>query len=193
MVFRRLTLLMGASLLSTGSAFAAASAEAEHSAGLPQLNTETYLSQVFWLLIIFVSLYVLCSKIFLPRIGGVIEERRNRIADDYDQAAEFKRQAESAEATYLKALADAKARAAQIAAETRSSLDAEIAEMEAETDRQLEADIHAAEQRIHATAELAAQGIRDAAKDTTKAIVAALIDETPSDDVVEAALSQLGA
>lgn len=183
-------------ILGTSAAVLASSAMAAEEAsggGLPQFDTTTYPSQIFWLLITFFALYFLCSQIFLPRIGGIIEERRNRIADDYDQAADFKRQAETAEAAYLKSLADAKARAAQIAAETRASLDAEIAEMQAETDRQLEADIEAAEERIAATAAKATAGIREAAKDTTKALVDALIDETPSDEAVEAALGQLGA
>ena len=173
---------------------AAHAAEAEEaSGGLPQLNPETYPSQLFWLLIIFFALYFVVSKTFLPRIGEVIVERRSRIADDYDKAAEFKRDAETAEAAYNKALADAKASAARIAAETKASLDAEIAEMEAETDKQLETDIAAAEERIAATAEKAAEAIREAARDTTKALVAALIDETPSDETVEAALQKVGA
>jgi F-type H+-transporting ATPase subunit b len=168
-------------------------AEAEGGGTLPQLQPDTYLSQLFWLLITFSVLYFLCARIFLPRIGGIIEERRNRIADDFDQAADFKRQAEEAEVAYKQSLSDAKARAAQIASETRARLDAEIAEMQAETDERLEADIAAAEQRIQATASAAANAIREAAAETTKALVSALIDETPSDDTVEQALNRVGA
>ncbi len=171
----------------------ALAAEGESSGGLPQLKVETFPSQIFWLLIFFLLLYWLCANVFLPRLGGVIEERRNRIADDFDQAAEFKREAEAAEAAYNKALADAKASAAQIAAETRTRLDAEIAEMEAETDKQLEADITAAEARIAETASKAAESVMEAAKDTTKALVATLIDETPSDEAVDAALNSVSA
>lgn len=163
------------------------------SGGLPQLDATTYPSQILWLLISFGLLYFVCARVFLPRIGGIIEERRNRIADDYDQAADFRRQAEEAESTYKQMLADAKARAASIAADERASVEADIAEQQAETDRLIEADIAAADQRIAETAAQAAAGVREAARDTTKAMVAALIDETPSDDKVDAALSNLGA
>ncbi|MEM6649144.1 MAG: F0F1 ATP synthase subunit B' [Pseudomonadota bacterium] len=174
-----------------GSALGLAQA-AEESTGLPQLNTETFASQVFWMLIVFALLYFLCAKVFLPRLGNIIEERRNRIADDYDQAADFKRQAEAAEEAYNHALADAKANAAQIAAETKASLDAETREMEAETDTQLEADLTAAEDRIAQSAARASTAIREAATETTKAVVSAMIDETPSTETVEAALNNVG-
>lgn len=181
----------------SGVAFAAAPAAEgdDHGGGggLPQLNPESYASQVFWLVITFLILYFLCARIFLPRLGGIIEERRNRIADDFDQAAEFKREAEEAEAAYLKALADARARAAQIASETRARIDADIAEMQAETDRELEAELSAAEERIAKTAEDAQAAVMEAARETTKALVSSLIDETPSDDAVENALGRAAA
>ena len=156
--------------------------------GLPQLNASTYVGQVFWLIITFGLLYAVMSRVFLPRLGGVIEERRNRIADDYDQAAEFKRQAEEAQATYERSLADAKARAATIAAETRAQVDADIAEMEAENDAKLEAEIAEAERRIEATAEAARGAVTQAARETTKALVDTLIGETPTDEAVAAAI-----
>ncbi|NNU17594.1 F0F1 ATP synthase subunit B' [Parvularcula sp. ZS-1/3] len=184
---RHLAGVLAAPLL-VGTALAAAPAEGEAEGGLPQLNTETYASQVFWLLIAFLVLYLLMSRIFLPRLGGMIEERRQRVADDFDKAAEFKRQAEEAEAEYKRALSDAKARASKIAQETRDEIDAEIRAMQADTDQKLEAEIAAAEARIEETSAQAASAVREAARETTRAVVMALIDEQPSDDAVDAAL-----
>lgn len=176
-----------------GSAFAADPAgEEAATGGLPQLDISTYAGQVFWLLVFFGVLYLLMSRIFLPRLGSIIEERRSRIADDHDKAAEFKRQADEAEAGYKKALADARANASKIAAETREQIDAEIRAMQAETDKKLDADIDAAEARIAETSAKAAATVREAAKDTTREIVVALIDETPSDDTIDAALQAAG-
>ena len=189
--------LLRASLAAAGSACALACAasaaptaaeDGEEAGGLPQLEFDTYVGQVFWLLITFGLLYAILSRVFLPRLGGVIEERRNRIADDYDQAAEFKRQAEEAQAAYEKSLSDAKARAASIAAETRRSVEADIAEMEAENEQKLEAEIAEAERRIQATAEAARGAVTEAARETTKELVATLIGETPTDAAVDAAL-----
>ena len=180
----------GASLFAlVGAALAAGPAE-EAEGGLPQLDSSTYASQIFWLLVTFALLYFLMSKVFLPRLGGVIEERRNRIADDYDQAAEFKRQAEAARAAYDRALADAKARAASVHAETKAQIDADIAEAEAESEQHLAAEIAAAEARIAQTAEAAREAVATAARDTTKALVEALIGEEPSDATVTAALDR---
>ncbi|MEM7739384.1 MAG: F0F1 ATP synthase subunit B' [Pseudomonadota bacterium] len=172
-----------------GVAFAAEPAGQEAAAGgLPQLNAGTYAGQIFWLLVFFFVLYLLLSRVFLPRLGSVIEERRSRIADDFDKAAEFKRQADEAEAGYKKALADARANASKIAAETRAQIDADIRAMQAETDKKLDADIDAAETRIAETSAKAAATVREAAKVTTSDIVVALIDETPSDETIDAAL-----
>ncbi|MBB4658752.1 F0F1 ATP synthase subunit B' [Parvularcula dongshanensis] len=186
----RALLASGASsLFLFGAAFAAEPVPGEQEGGLPQLDASTYASQIFWLLLTFGALYFVLSRIFLPRLGGVIEERRNRIADDYDQAAEFKRQAEEAQAGYEKALADAKARAASIAAETRASIDAEIAEMEEENDARLDAKIHAAEARIAETAERARDAVFQAARETTREIVSSLTGEAPSEADVDDALT----
>ncbi len=181
-------LVMGGSVLAAAPTDVAEAAGVESEGGLPQLNSETYASQIFWLLIAFLLLYLLMSRIFLPRLGGVIEERRQRIADDYDKAAEFKRQAEEAEASYKQALADARARASRIAQETRDQIDEEIKGMQLETDKKLEADIEAAEARIAETTAKAEATVREAARATTREIVVALIDETPSDEAIDAAL-----
>ncbi|MCQ8184821.1 F0F1 ATP synthase subunit B family protein [Parvularcula maris] len=182
-------LLLGSAMAAAAPADVADAAGVEAEGGLPQLNTETYASQVFWLLIAFLILYLLMSRIFLPRIGGVIEERRQRIADDFDKASEFKRQAEDAEATYRQALADAKARAASIAQDTRDQIDEEIKSMQADTDAKLEAEIAAAEARIEETSAKAQMAVREAARETTRAVVMTLIDEQPSDDAIDAALN----
>ena len=158
--------------------------------GLPQLNAETYVGQVFWLLITFGLLYAFMARVFLPRLGGVIEERRNRIADDYDQAADFKRQAEEAQASYERSLADAKARAATIASETRAAVDRDIAEMEAENEQKLEAEVAEAERRIDAAAEAARGAVTEAARETTRELVAALIGETPAEGAIDAAIER---
>ena len=165
-----------------------AAAAAEAQGGLPQFNPDSWPSQLFWLAVTFGVLYWIMASTVLPRLGGAIEERRDRIADDFDQAAEFKRQAEEAEAAYDAALADARAKAQAIAADKRVELDSEIAEMQADADAKAETAIAAAEERIAAMKTEAAAKVRDAAKETARDIVAALIDETPTEEAVSAAV-----
>ncbi len=163
------------------------------SAGLPQLDPAWWPSQLFWLVLTFGVLYWLMAGRFLPSLGGAIEERRDRIADDLDQASEFKREADEAEAAYNKALADARAKAQGIAADTRADVDKEIAELQAETNEALDKQLEAAEARIAKMKTDAAAKVREAASDTTRAVVEALIDEAPTDDAIKRAIDSVAA
>ncbi len=171
---------------------AAAAAAEPHgeaaSASLPQLDPTWWPSQIFWLAVTFGVLYWLMAGRFLPSLGGAIEQRRDRMADDLDQAAEFRRQAEEAESAYNKALADARAKAQAIAADTRAEVDEEIAGLQADTDEALEKQLAAADSRIAAMKSDAAAKVREAAADTTRAVVEALIDEAPTDEAVSKAI-----
>lgn len=166
---------------------AEAHSEAE-AAGLPQFDPSSWPSQIFWLAIFFGVLYWAMAGYFLPRIGGTIEERRDRVADDLDQAAEFKQQAEEAEKAYNQALADASAKARAIAADTREALAAEIAELAAEADAKSAAGLANAEQRIAAMKAEASNTVREAAIETTRAVISALIDESPTPETIAAAM-----
>ncbi|MGF1544816.1 MAG: ATP F0F1 synthase subunit B [Parvularculaceae bacterium] len=170
--------------------FTAIAAEAAAEGGsLPQADFSTWPSQLFWLAVTFGALYWIMSSSILPRLGGAIEERRDRIADDLDQAAEHRRQADEAEAAYERALADARAKAQAIAAETRAELEAEIAEMQKTADAEAAARLAEAEARIDAMKAEASSKVREAAADVAKAIVATLIDETPTDEAAANAVS----
>ncbi len=172
-------------------AAAAAAEDAAEAGGLPQLDMSTWPSQLFWLAVTFGILYWLMAGRFLPAIGGAIEERRDRIADDLDQASDFKRQADEAEDAYNQSLADAKAKAQSIAADTRAEVDAEIAEMQVETDAKLQEKLDAAEARIAEMKEEATAKVDEAAADATRAIVERLIDEAPTDDAVARAMTNI--
>ncbi|WP_421785839.1 F0F1 ATP synthase subunit B' [Hyphobacterium sp.] len=143
-----------------GLAVAAADeAYGEEAGAFPPFDPTYFASQVFWLVISFAALYFLMSRWILPRIGGVIEERRDRIADDLDVAQQIKSDAEETRAAYEKSLADARARAHALAAEAKAEVDREIAEETAEVDAEIaakseEAEKALAEARARALAEV---------------------------------------
>jgi F-type H+-transporting ATPase subunit b len=176
-------------MLSAEEAANAAEHAVESSGGLPQMDVSTFPSQVFWLVVTFGALYWIMSAIILPRLGGAIEERRDRIADDLDQAAESRRMAEEAEAAYNRALADARAKAQTIAGETRDAVNAEIASLQADAEKSFATKAAAAENRIVEMKSQAAEKVRDAARDTSRAIIEVLIQETPTDAVVDSAIA----
>jgi len=62
--------------------------------GMPQLNPEFWIAQIFWLILIFSSLYLIIWKVFLPRITYSIENRKSRIVNDLDEAQKLKDNAE---------------------------------------------------------------------------------------------------
>ena len=67
---------------------------AEHaSGGLPQLNPDFFSPQLIWLGISFITLYYLMSKVALPKVAEVLEERQERITNDLDRAGNLRRQA----------------------------------------------------------------------------------------------------
>jgi len=94
----------------------------ESAVGMPQLDFATFPNQIFWLVVSIVVLYFIVAKVALPRIGSVIEDRHNAVANDIEQAAEFKRKAEEAEAAYNAALTEARAQAMQIAGEAKAGV-----------------------------------------------------------------------
>jgi len=160
----------------------------EHGGGFPPFQKDAFASQLLWLAIFFVALYLIAAKLALPRVGSIISERRARIAGDLAEAARMKDAADAANAAYEKALADARARAQALAAETRDKLAAE-----AEVNRKaLEASLHArlaeADKSIAATKAAAMANVRGIAEEAAAAIVARLTGATPPRAAVAAAV-----
>src|ERR1700676_5057358 len=96
----------------------------EHPAGghartFPPFDKQTYPSQLLWLTLTFVALYLLMSRIALPRIDSILERRRARIAGDLAEALRLKGESDAAIASYEKSLADARARAQALVSESR--------------------------------------------------------------------------
>lgn len=160
--------------------------------GFPPFQTENFPSQLVWLTLSFVLLYVLMAKVALPRIGSILAERSKRIAEDIAMAQRFKERSDAAHAAYEKALADARARAQAIANETRER---QAAAAEA-TNKRLEAELHerlaAADKSIATTRGAAMGNVGAIAADTASAIVERLIGQAPAAHEVAAALGDAG-
>jgi len=164
---------------------------------MPQLDFADYAPQLVWLVITFVAMYLLMARVALPRIATVIEERRDRIANDLAQAEQLRRETDQAIAAYEKALADAKARANAIAQETRDRLNEELAEERQKKEAEINERLESAEQQIARTKEEALSHVEEIARDTTAALVQQLLGEQVSqqtlDDAVSRAASKHGA
>jgi F-type H+-transporting ATPase subunit b len=166
----------------------------EHGGGFPPFDSQTFASQLFWLVIAFVLLYVLMAKWALPQVARVIESRQKRIEDDIADAGRMREKSHEAIAAYEKALADARSRAQAIANETREKAAAEADAARKKTEEVLNARLAEAEKTIAATKETAMGNVRGIAEDAAGAIVERLIGTAPSEkavaDAVAAALKR---
>lgn len=160
---------------------------------MPQLNAADWAPQLIWLAITFIGLYLVMARVALPRIGAVIEQRRDRIAHDLDNAARLKEQGERAVAAYEAALAEARAKANGIAQETRNKLNAETERQRAALEATLAAKTAEAEKTIGRTKDAAMAQVKDVAAEAAEAIVEKLVGgSVPKARVAEAVAKALG-
>lgn len=150
-------------------------ADGGHSEIFPPFDASTFPSQLLWLTISFAVLYFVMKRVALPRIGEILEERRDKIEGDLAEAERLRRKSEHAIASYETALAEARTNAHAIAeqarAENRTKLDAERAKVEAN----LAEKVAAAEARIAQTKADAMEHVGEIAAETAQAVVAQLM------------------
>jgi F-type H+-transporting ATPase subunit b len=156
----------------------------------PPFQSDTFASQLFWLALSFVVLYVLMSKVGLPRIGSILEARRERIAADFAAAEALRLESEQALAAYEKALADARNRAQAIANETRDKFAAESEASRKTLEAGLNAKLADAEKSIAATKTAAMANVREVAVDAAAAIVERLTGTAPAAPAVAQAVDR---
>ncbi len=174
--------------MATSADVALAAGEHATKGGLPQLDFTTFPSQIFWLAVTCFVLFQLMNKIALPRIASVLEERADAIADDLDRAEEFKRKATEAEAAYHQALADARAKAQGIAAETRAEIQKDLDAAMARADAEISARAAESEKRIREIRDSAMAAVAEVASDTAVAVVEAVMPDVADAGAVKAAV-----
>ena len=162
-----------------------------HGGGFPPFNSQTFPSQLVWLVISFVLLYALMAKWALPQVARVVEGRQKGIADDLAEADKLKRQSEEAVAAYEKALADARANAQAIANETRDKQAAEAEATRKRLEDELNRKLADSEKTIAATKQAAMANVRGIAEETASAIVERLIGTAPGQQAVANAVADV--
>lgn len=165
--------------------------------GMPQFDSSTFASQLFWLVVILGVFFLALRNVALPRIGGALEERRRKIDDDLDKAAAHRGDAEKALAAYEKALAGAAGEALEIQRRNAAELSDAAAERSAELATRLGEDSRAAEERIAAAMKPALANIQDvaveAARDAVTRLAGIKVSQADAEAAVAAALKDAGA
>ena len=142
--------------------------------GMPQLDFSTFPNQIFWLVLTLIAIYLILSRVALPRIGAVLAERQGTITNDIAKAEELKQQAVEAEEAYNRALAEARAEAQRIAAEARAEIQADLDTAIAKADAEISAKAAESEKAIAEIRAGALESVKEVAKETAADIVAAM-------------------
>lgn len=157
---------------------------------MPQLDVNTYLPQLVWLAITFFALYVIMSRLALPRVASILEDRQNHIARDLGEAAKLREEMAKTIATYEQVQADARARAHAISRQVREDTAAAIKHQRAEADQQIAAKMADAEKRIGRVRDAAVDHIGEIALDVTQAVVVHLLGKTIEGSELQPAINE---
>ncbi len=160
---------------------------------MPQFWLEDFAPQLIWLAISFIVLYLLMSRVALPRIAEVLEDRQSRMADDLDRADQLKANAEQVIADYEAALADARGQALAMLAETAAEAHAAAERRNAEISERLAGEAAAAAARIAEAKDAAMAEVKTVATELARAAAEKLIgDAVPDADAAAAVEAAAG-
>jgi F-type H+-transporting ATPase subunit b len=163
----------------------------QQSGAFPPFDTSTYSAQIFWLTVTFVLMLLVMWRLGVKRIGGNIDERKDRIDSDLAAAEGHRQNAQAASADYETALAAARTRAQSLADENHKRMQAEVEDAKAKADADAQIAMGEAEKRISALQAEARRHVGETARDAAVTIVAKLTGDTVSaDDAAEAVAVQ---
>ena len=117
-------------------------------AGMPQLDPTFWASQIFWLILIFSSLYLILSRMLIPKIKESIDDRENKIKDDLDEAQKLKLIAEEKLKEYEITIENSKKEVQKIIFESKNKLNSEIQNKKREIEKEIELEVKSAEREI---------------------------------------------
>tara|TARA_Y100000758_G_scaffold198308_1_gene141506 strand:+ start:74 stop:652 length:579 start_codon:yes stop_codon:yes gene_type:complete len=144
--------------------------------GMPQLNTEFWISQIFWLVFIFSSLYLIIWKIFLPRVTYSIENRKSKVMNDLHEAQKLKESAEKKLSEYNKIIEDSKNEAKKIIEESNKVLNLDIEKKKHKFNNEIEKEIIAVEKEIKALQKSSISSINKIATEISEEVIKQIID-----------------
>ena len=156
---------------------------------MPQFDPSSFASQVFWLVISFIALYWLISKVAVPRVGEAIDNRARVIQEDIDRATQLKAETDAAAASYERGMADARGQAQEHMRAMQAELKALTDKRTEEVAGQVAKQVSEAEARIDRARKDALQAMREVAAETAREVVAKLAGVAPDAHALETAVA----
>lgn len=144
------------------------------STGMPQLDFASFPNQIFWLLVTLVLIYIVMSRIAIPRIADILDRRRTSIEGNIVRADELHQMAQDAEKNYEKALDEAHREASGIIAEAKENIQKELNAAIEEANAQIAEKSAQSEEHIATIRANALENVQKVAQETANAIVKSL-------------------
>ena len=140
-------------------------------AGMPQLNPEFWASQIFWLIVIFFSLYLIIWKTILPKISDNLENRKKTISSDLEEAQNLKKLAEERYEEYKKLINDAKNEAGKIISENKLKLDQDLNNKKIQIQKEIDREINEVEKEIKNFKQKSLESISKISKEISSEVI----------------------
>ena len=160
-------------------------------AGMPQLDPKYWLSQSFWLILIFLILYISLAKFFIPKIKDNLDDREKKINENLDEAKEFSELAEKKNLEYIKEMSNAKKDVTKIISESKKQLDKNINQKKIEFDKELEKEINKAEKEILDLKKGSKETVNKIAEEVSSKIIENLTGEKLNDSSIKASVEEI--
>ena len=145
-------------------------------AGMPQLNPEFWISQIFWLTIIFSILYLIIWKIFLPKISYNIENRKSKIVNNLGEAEKLKRDAEEKLNKYNQIIEDTQKEAKKIIEESKKKIDIDIKNKKNKFNDEIKKEIAVTEKEIKNLKQSSVSNINNIAAEISGLVIKQLFE-----------------
>lgn len=156
---------------------------------MPQFDPSMFAPQLFWLAVMFATLYFVMARHAIPRISEVLDERQRRIDENLERAQQLKAEAELAIAQYERALAESRAQAHEVMKQTADRLAREADARNKELAQRLAEQIKAGEARIQAAKDQAVANVRQVAGEVASAVVTKLVGAAPDPAKLDKAIA----
>ena len=164
---------------------------AAESGGMPQLNPEFWISQIFWLILTFGVLYILLSKLILPKISNNLESRKSQILENIEAAEKQREDSEAKLQEYEKVISKSKLEAKNIFNQAREKALKDINNKREILDKQIDDEINKAEQEILAFRKNAPEKINKIAIETSSELIQKLIGTDVNSSSISAIVDDL--
>ena len=139
--------------------------------GMPQLNPEFWLSQAFWLVLVFAILYLIIWKTILPKISDNLENRKKTISSDLEEAQNLKKLAEERYEEYKKLINDAKNEAGKIISENKLKLDQDLNNKKIQIQKEIDREINEVEKEIKNFKQKSLESISKISKEISSEVI----------------------